>query len=59
MPLTAKELAEIIERIDTLCREAQELQAQLRRAMVARARAELPDLRGQPERRIQPRKKVS
>ena len=38
MPLSPQELAEIIERLDLVCREAQEIQERLRRAMVDRAR---------------------
>jgi hypothetical protein len=38
MPLTPKQIAEAIERLDAVCREAQELQERLRRAMVTRAR---------------------
>jgi len=38
MSLSPEELAAIIERLDAVCREAQELQATLRRAMLTRAR---------------------
>jgi len=49
-------MAEMIERLDGLCREAQELRARLERAMAERKRGDMPDRRGQPERRANRRK---
>jgi hypothetical protein len=57
MSLTPKEVAKIIERLDLVCREAQELQERLRRAMVTRARDEQQFVsKGSSERRRAPPK---
>jgi hypothetical protein len=60
MPLTPEEIADIIDRLDNVCREAQELQARLRRAMVTRAREQQQLVsKGGPERRVTPRNRRS
>jgi hypothetical protein len=58
MPLSPQELAEIIEGLDLVCREAQELQERLRRAMVERAREQQQVVsKGGGKRRNAPRKR--
>jgi hypothetical protein len=42
MPLTPKEMAEMIEELKRLCEEAQELQKRISRAMVESARRDMP-----------------
>ena len=45
MPLTDKERAELLGRLDNLCREARELQYRIGREMEERARRDMPDPR--------------
>jgi hypothetical protein len=60
MPLTPKEMAEMIDRLDNVCREAQELQTRLRRAMVARAREQHQmESKGGTNQRVAPRNRRS
>lgn len=60
MSLSPEELSAIIERLDAVCREAQELQATLRRAMLTRAREQQQVPSKVPkERRTTPRKRRS
>jgi hypothetical protein len=56
MPLTDSERAELLERLDDVCREAKELQDRIRREMGDRARRDMPDRGRQPEHRKKTRK---
>jgi hypothetical protein len=60
MPLSPDEMAEMIARLERVCREAQELQERLRRAMVGRAREQQQLVsKGGAERRQAPRNRRS
>lgn len=52
MTLTPDKMKEILAKLDDVCREAQELQARIRRAMAARAREDMPGRQGGPEGRL-------
>jgi hypothetical protein len=54
--LTPAQIRDLLAKLETVCEQAQELQAQLRQAMVERARADTPNHQGQPERREKARK---
>jgi hypothetical protein len=54
MPLTDKERAELLKRLDDVCHEARELQERLKRQMHANARRDMPDPGQQPEGRVRP-----
>jgi len=51
MPLTEKELAEVLERLDDVCRDAKDLQERIKREMNDSARRDLPDRGRQPQRK--------
>lgn len=53
--LTEDEMRALLRKADELIQQAQDLQAQLHRAMGDRSRADSPERRGQPERRKTPR----
>jgi hypothetical protein len=55
--LTADQLRAILQKLDDVCRQARELQAQLRAAMLERARANQPARSSAPsrDRRKRPR----
>ena len=55
--LTPKEYAALLQKLDAVCRQAQELSKQLRAEMVSRARSYYPERQGQPERRAKERKR--
>jgi hypothetical protein len=50
MTLTHDEMAQMLATLERLCKEAQELQERIRRAMADRARGDLPDHGKQADR---------
>ena len=57
MSLTPENMQKLIVQLEALCTEARTLQERIKQAMADRARGDLPDRSGQPDRRSTPRKR--